>query len=276
MGEVMTHHPIVHPILQPMFETLHTERLVLRPYHLDDAEARWQAIEESRDHLRRYEPEQAASCRSVAESQVWIIRANADWLVRKRFAIGIWTQVTNQYLGGIGLPHVKGTVGAFLPLSLAIGCVHQHKVMDTLLRQSEVSPPRSHTVLPARRAHTPYRRSHPTSLPQGLPSHEWPSERVDRCRLGHLSHHSPQSVCAWHPSPLARYSRPRPLGRYSSIDSLGQSARFASHHWRPTVHAAPDTAPDAPANGSRRVCSSSAVNRGGLGSRLSWASRSCK
>lgn len=108
MGEVMTHHSIVHPILQPMFETLHTERLVLRPYHLDDAEARWQAIEESRDHLRRYEPEQAASCRSVAESQVWIIRANADWLVRKRFAIGIWTQVTKQYLGGIGLRPREG------------------------------------------------------------------------------------------------------------------------------------------------------------------------
>jgi ribosomal-protein-serine acetyltransferase len=108
MGEVMTHHPIVHPILQPMFETLHTERLVLRPYHLDDAEARWQAIEESRDHLRRYEPEQAVSCRSVAESQVWIIRANADWLVRKRFAIGIWTKVTNQYLGGIGLRPREG------------------------------------------------------------------------------------------------------------------------------------------------------------------------
>jgi ribosomal-protein-serine acetyltransferase len=104
----MSHHPIVHPILQPMFETLHTERLVLRPYHLDDAEARWQAIEESRDHLRRYEPEQATSCCSVTESQVWIIRANADWLVRKRFAIGIWTQATNQYLGGIGLRPREG------------------------------------------------------------------------------------------------------------------------------------------------------------------------
>ena len=103
MGKVMTHHTIVHPILQPMFETLRTERLVLRPYRLDDAEARWQAIEESRDHLRRYEPEQASSCCSVAEAHVWIIRANADWLVRKRFAIGIWTQVTDQYLGGIGL-----------------------------------------------------------------------------------------------------------------------------------------------------------------------------
>jgi RimJ/RimL family protein N-acetyltransferase len=104
----MTHHPIVHPILQPMFETLRTERLVLRPYHLDDAAARWQAIEESRDHLRRYEPEQATSCCSVAESQVWIIQANADWLVRKRFAIGFWTQVTNRYLGGIGLRPREG------------------------------------------------------------------------------------------------------------------------------------------------------------------------
>lgn len=104
----MTHHPIVHPILQPMFEALHTERLVLRPYHLDDADARWRAIEESRDHLRRYEPEQAASCRSVAEAQIWIIQGNADWLVRKRFAIGIWLQVTNQYLGGIGFRPREG------------------------------------------------------------------------------------------------------------------------------------------------------------------------
>jgi len=91
-----------------IFETLRTERLVLRPYHLDDAAARWQAIEESRDHLRRYEPEQATSCCSVAESQVWIIQANADWLVRKRFAIGFWTQVTNRYLGGIGLRPREG------------------------------------------------------------------------------------------------------------------------------------------------------------------------
>jgi RimJ/RimL family protein N-acetyltransferase len=86
-----------------MFEVLRTERLVLRPYQLDDAEARWQAIEESRDHLRRYEPEQAASCHSLAEAQVWIIQANADWLMRKRFAISTWAQATDQYVGGIGL-----------------------------------------------------------------------------------------------------------------------------------------------------------------------------
>src|SRR5690242_7787303 len=61
MGEVVSHHPTVHPILQPMFETLHTERLVLRPYRLDDAEARWQAIEESRDHLREASNERSAA-----------------------------------------------------------------------------------------------------------------------------------------------------------------------------------------------------------------------
>jgi len=90
-------------MLQPMFDVLHTERLIIRPYLLDDAQARWEAIEESREHLRRFEPEQADSCHSVSEAHIWIMRANARWLLRERFAMGIWSQTTSQYLGGIGL-----------------------------------------------------------------------------------------------------------------------------------------------------------------------------
>lgn len=99
----MTDPIIPNPMLQPMFDVLHTQRLILRPYLLNDAQARWEAIEESREHLRRFEPEQASSCRSLSECQVWIVQANARWLLRERFAIGIWSQMNSQYLGGIGL-----------------------------------------------------------------------------------------------------------------------------------------------------------------------------
>jgi len=85
-----------------MFDALHTERLLLRPYSPEDARARWEATEESRGHLRRFEPEQADSCRTVSECQNWIEQANARWQRGERFAIGMWTR-TNQYLGGIGL-----------------------------------------------------------------------------------------------------------------------------------------------------------------------------
>lgn len=99
----MTDSAIPSPILQSMFDILYTERLIIRPYQLDDALARWEASEESREHLRRFEPEQANSCHTLSECQVWIVQANAHWFLRERFAIGIWSQTTSQYLGGIGL-----------------------------------------------------------------------------------------------------------------------------------------------------------------------------
>lgn len=94
---------IRYPTLHPMFEELRGARVVLRPYTLADAEERHSANAESRDHLRPWEPEQADAFQTLDETRDWIVRVSADWLLRKRFSMGIWHIQTHRYLGGIGL-----------------------------------------------------------------------------------------------------------------------------------------------------------------------------
>lgn len=89
--------------LRPMFEELRGPRVLLRPYTLSDAEARHEAIAESREHLRPWEPEQAEAFRTLDETRDWILRVSADWLLKKRFSIGMWHIETERYLGGLGL-----------------------------------------------------------------------------------------------------------------------------------------------------------------------------
>lgn len=75
--------------LQPMFEELRGPQVLLRPYTLADAQARHTANDESRDHLRPWEPEQAAAFHTLDETRDWILRVSADWLLRKwRYADG--------------------------------------------------------------------------------------------------------------------------------------------------------------------------------------------
>ena len=59
-------------VARPIFDELRGPRVLIRPYRLSDAEERFVAVEESREHLRPWEPEQAEECRSVAESRDWI------------------------------------------------------------------------------------------------------------------------------------------------------------------------------------------------------------
>jgi RimJ/RimL family protein N-acetyltransferase len=103
-----------YPSLQPMFEELRGARVLLRPYTLSDAAERYAANVESRDHLRPWEPEQADAFRTLDEIRDWIIRVSADWLVRKRFSMGIWHIQTQKYLGGLGL-HPREPDGWSIP-----------------------------------------------------------------------------------------------------------------------------------------------------------------
>lgn len=89
--------------LQPFFEELRGPRVLLRPYTLADADARHAANAESRDHLRPWEPEQADAFQTLDETRDWIIRVSADWMLRKRFSMGVWQIDTQRYLGGLGL-----------------------------------------------------------------------------------------------------------------------------------------------------------------------------
>jgi ribosomal-protein-serine acetyltransferase len=91
--------------LVPLFEELRGERVIVRPYRVEDAEALQQAVHESRDHIRPWLPF-ADAHQSVEESRDFIIRRKADWLLREDFGLSIWQATTGAFLGGTGF-HVR-------------------------------------------------------------------------------------------------------------------------------------------------------------------------
>lgn len=96
--------PAYHTLI-PLFEELRGERVLLRPYRESDAQALFDAMIESRDHLRPWMPF-ADEHQSIDESQNWIIQQMAHWLLRDDLALSIWEHATGRYLGGSGLyPH---------------------------------------------------------------------------------------------------------------------------------------------------------------------------
>jgi len=88
--------------LIPLFEELHGERVVVRPYSESDAQALFEAVGESREHLRPWLPF-ADSHQTVEESRDWIIHQLAEWLLRKDLQVSVWEKATNRYVGGSGL-----------------------------------------------------------------------------------------------------------------------------------------------------------------------------
>ena len=88
--------------LIPLFEELRNERVIVRPYRESDAQALFEAVAESRDHLRPWLPF-ADEHQTVEESRDWIIHQVANWVLREDLMLGIWEKATNRYLGGSGL-----------------------------------------------------------------------------------------------------------------------------------------------------------------------------
>lgn len=87
--------------LIPIFDELRGERIIVRPYRVEDAEALRGAVQESRDHLRPWLPF-ADEHQSVEESRDFIIRSMAKWLLRENFTLSIWDSATGAFLGGTG------------------------------------------------------------------------------------------------------------------------------------------------------------------------------
>jgi RimJ/RimL family protein N-acetyltransferase len=88
--------------LIPLFDELQGERVIVRPYHQEDAQALYEAVAESRDHIRPWLPF-ADEHQSVEESLDWIIHQEANWLLRESLPLSVWERASGRFLGGTGI-----------------------------------------------------------------------------------------------------------------------------------------------------------------------------
>lgn len=98
--------------LIPLFEELRGERIIVRPYRESDAQDLFEAVVESRDHLRPWLPF-ADAHQTVEESRDWIIHQMARWLLREELSMSMWEAASHRYLGGTGLQVHSWDTGYF-------------------------------------------------------------------------------------------------------------------------------------------------------------------
>ncbi|HKV86350.1 MAG TPA: GNAT family N-acetyltransferase [Ktedonobacterales bacterium] len=87
--------------LMPIAEELRGEQVVVRAYRPEDAEALREAVAESRDLLRPWMPF-ADDHQTIEETRDFILRCQANWLMRHGFTMGVFESRTGRLLGGSG------------------------------------------------------------------------------------------------------------------------------------------------------------------------------
>lgn len=88
--------------LIPLFDELCGERVTVRPYRASDAQALKEAVDESREYIRPWLPF-ADEHQTVEESRDWIIKQEAQWLLRENMIVSVWENATSRFLGGSGM-----------------------------------------------------------------------------------------------------------------------------------------------------------------------------
>jgi RimJ/RimL family protein N-acetyltransferase len=92
--------------LLPAFEELRGERVLVRPYRPDDAEALFEAVMESREHVLPWLP-WGAAYEVLDDARNFIVRIQSAWLLREDLTVGLWDVATGRFVGGSGL-HSRG------------------------------------------------------------------------------------------------------------------------------------------------------------------------
>lgn len=88
--------------LLPTFDELRDGHVVVRPYREEDAPLLFDAIAESRDHLRPWLPF-ADAHQTPAETHDWINRQRANMILRESLNLAVFDAAGNGFLGGVGL-----------------------------------------------------------------------------------------------------------------------------------------------------------------------------
>lgn len=100
------------PTLIPLPDELRSPRLVVRPYRHDDAEGVYEAIAESREHLRPWMP-WVDNHHTIDDARDYCARSAANWLLRADLSVGIFDTVDGRYLGGSGMHRVDWEARTF-------------------------------------------------------------------------------------------------------------------------------------------------------------------
>jgi RimJ/RimL family protein N-acetyltransferase len=91
-----------HRALIPLFEELRGERVVVRPYSLDDAPALYEAVVESRNHLLPWLPWAAEGHKTIEDSREVIALFMAQWLMREDMTVALFDATSGRFVGGSG------------------------------------------------------------------------------------------------------------------------------------------------------------------------------
>lgn len=99
-------------ILRDLPPELAGPRVLVRPYRAGDGADLFEAIDESREHLKRWMPWES-SHQQVEDSEVFARQSAAKWLNREELVVGIWARDTGRFLGGSGLHPIDLEVPEF-------------------------------------------------------------------------------------------------------------------------------------------------------------------
>lgn len=102
----------VEPVLRELPDELVGERVLVRSYRPGDGQAVFEAIHESREHLRPWMP-WVDQHRAAADSEAFVRRSHASWLLRDNLVVGIWDRPTGRYVGSSGLHPMDWNVPCF-------------------------------------------------------------------------------------------------------------------------------------------------------------------
>ena len=95
-----------------LFDELGGERVLVRPFRVEDAEALREAVEESREHIRPWLPF-ADAHQTIEETRDFIAHRSADWILRENMATGVFLREDGSFLGGLGLHIRNWDIGYF-------------------------------------------------------------------------------------------------------------------------------------------------------------------
>ncbi len=94
------------PILLELPDGIITERLHIRPYKLGDGKAYFELLQRNYEHLEE-EVREVKTIKTTEDSEIFIRKLIADWIVRKRLVLCICSKDNTEIIGQIWIEPIK-------------------------------------------------------------------------------------------------------------------------------------------------------------------------